>query len=1138
MFEASANEQHEVTAQLGLQARQAIEVLVAALDHIDRDRNRGLLEGFFENELYEACVTVLMRLVFLFCAEERKQLPYGEPFYDQHYAASTLSARLREVADRNGEEVLEHSFDAWGRLLALFRAVHGGVEHEAMRLPAYGGSLFDVDRFPFLEGRTRGQAIGEAEPLDISNRTVLHVLEALQFLQMKGGANGERERRRLSFAGLDVEQIGHVYEGLLDHTTYRAKAPMLGLIGKGGEEPELGLKEIEQRYGDDAESFAAWISEETGASVAKVEKLLTKSGDELEDDARWLAACGNDKKLLARVRPFSLLVRHTSFGDPMVMPAGTLYVSDSPERRSTGTHYTPQSLTEPIVRHALEALVYDGPCEGKPAAEWTLKSARALLSLKICDLAMGSGAFLVQACRYLADRLIEAWERAESSSSGQVVVTPEGDLGRGALTEQVIPRDPKERSIVARRIVADRCLFGVDKNPLAVEMAKLSLWLITMQRDRPFTFLDHALRCGDSLLGVHDLEQVRRFHLSPDRAADVRDLFDFRGRLGPAVTRAIAKRRELESFTVRDLHDAEAKAKLLRECEEGLREAYLVADALIAAARAAGPGNAAVEARSMQAWAARLGATLGAKDDREAKLRHLRSEVDTVLAGSGDARTWRPFHWLLEFPEAFAAGGFDAVVSNPPFQYGTIAASRLGEDYMALLQRHSPPWHGKADLVVGFVKRGVQVAPRGHVGLISTSSILRGETSESCLAPLKAAGCAARFAWSPRPWPGTAQVEFVAFCLTKDWNGRRLLDDMTVAEIDGQFRAGGTTSDALPNKLVKSSLCAMLGVKLSPQNRPIAATECKSLSPEARGVLIPVVGGDELYSYVHLYDEAPLVIDRRRLAVLSERKRASLVSELGIADEESLEHSRPANALWVEAAQNPLCFACGETSVHLAFRKVDLNRCLPKHKAVLFPARHWGVFGILQSSIHVEWAWKWGLRRKRDLVYSAKRCAATFPVPHLEQVMLERLSARSLAYHETRESLMLASDQGPTSLYNLFHDSSQRSAEIESLREVHAEIDRLLLTAYGWTDLNPQHGFFRQREGVRYTMEGSILREILDRLLAMNYERYAEEASQGLQGDTPEPDEDSDPPPTTEMRSAALKPTRRKPKDKKTLTLL
>ena len=120
---------------------------------------------------------------------------------------------------------------------------------------------------------------------------------------------------------------------------------------------------------------------------------------------------------------------------------------------------------------------------------------------------------------------------------------------------------------------------------MAVEMAKLSLWLITMQKDRPFTFLYHAIRCGDSLLGVTSREQIEHFHLDPERGKELHhSLFDFTAVCAPALQTAIEKRRQIESFPVNSIRDAEEKERLLKEAEEALSEVRLIGDLIIGAA--------------------------------------------------------------------------------------------------------------------------------------------------------------------------------------------------------------------------------------------------------------------------------------------------------------------------------------------------------------------------------------------------------------------------------------------------------------------------------------------------------------------------------------------------------------------------
>ena len=167
--------------------RQAVEVLVRSIDRANRDNGGALLKGVAEDKLYEAALTVMMRLVFLFCAEERDLLLLGDELYDKNYAVSTLREQLRVTATNFGEEVLERRHDAWSRLLTTFRAVYGGIQHQRLKLPAYKGELFDPDRFPFLEGRMSGTTWKDTpcQPIPVDNRTVLHLLEALQVLQVR-----------------------------------------------------------------------------------------------------------------------------------------------------------------------------------------------------------------------------------------------------------------------------------------------------------------------------------------------------------------------------------------------------------------------------------------------------------------------------------------------------------------------------------------------------------------------------------------------------------------------------------------------------------------------------------------------------------------------------------------------------------------------------------------------------------------------------------------------------------------------------------------------------------------------------------------------------------------------------------------
>ena len=277
-----------------------------------------------------------------------------------------------------------------------------------------------------------------------------------------------------------------------------------------------------------------------------------------------------------------------------------------------------------------------------------------------------------------------------------------------------MPADPIEREALAHRLVAERCLYGVDKNPMAVEMAKLSLWLITLAKDRPFSFVDHALRAGDSLLGVTDLKQLRVAHLNPGwhRQASLDLGFD---EIEAAVDRALALRHELEAFVVNDVLDAERKAAMLAQADAALDDARLLGDLIVGAALAqlddADPLASADVARNIRTMVdheapelERMVARTQLQALAETWLVETRRAVGDVPEVVWDDR--HPFHWALEFPEVRERGGFDAIVGNPPFQGGKKISGALGGQYRDyLVEWLAGGARGSADLVAYFYLR-------------------------------------------------------------------------------------------------------------------------------------------------------------------------------------------------------------------------------------------------------------------------------------------------------------------------------------------------------------------------------------------------------------------------------------------------
>lgn len=860
----SAQNQQEVTDQLGLQVRKAVEVLVQAVDRINADRNGQLLTGVGEKELYQAALTVMMRLVFVLSAEERGLLLLGDPLWNRHYAVSTLRDQLREVPDEN---LLAYRHDAWSRLLSTFRAIHAGVEHDQMRMPAYGGALFDPDRFPFLEGRQSGTHWQEvpAQPLPVSNRTVLHLLEALQFLQMRIPGGGV-EPRRLSFRALDIEQIGHVYEGLLDHTARRAASTVLGLRGSGGDDVEVELSALEAKAAESEQALVDYLKERTGRSLAALRSDLRR--EEPPNALALQAVCAGHDGLYSRIARFANLLRDDSSGHPVVIHTGSVYVTKGSDRRSTGTHYTPRTLTEEVVKTTLDPLLYTGVSQGIEPSPETLKTPTEILALKVCDPACGSGAFLVQACRYMAERVVEGWAKAEAESGGSGPLTVPEALPAGAShSQQLLPPEPEERLALARRLVAERCLYGVDFNPMAVEMAKLSLWLVTLHKHRPFTFLDHAIKCGDSLLGLHDPAQLERFHIVPSRA-QTRVVDYLLTEIQQLLAEARRKREALERFTALDVRDAELKAQLHREAENSLAMVRVLADLIVGAALSTAGSNAERSATLLDARLEDLllqaGSALeptaeqrlAAESGQYTSLWPLRQSASRMLGtatGSGEPR--RPFHWLVEFPEVFAesgTGGFDALIGNPPWVGGQKITGLFGTDYRDLLVLNlAEGRRGSADLCAYFFLRATQVLrPDGTFGLLAVNTIAEGDTRQVGLEAMLRQGIPLYAVRTDLVWLGDAAVvPRAVHGVRGTWNGIRRINKAEVPFISAFLSAEDEWSpkplEANAGKSFIGSYVLGMGFTMSPEAAQ-AHIERDSRNAEA---LFPYLNGEDLNSH-------------------------------------------------------------------------------------------------------------------------------------------------------------------------------------------------------------------------------------------------------------------------------------------------
>lgn len=1089
LIKASAENQHEVTDQLGAQVRSAVQILIQTLDKADQDRGRKLLKDIPEDRLYESAITVMMRLVIMLFAEEQKLFPVDDEIYDNYYAISTLYEQLSKEKD---EEVLGRSYDAWCRLLAAARMVYGGVQHDRIHLPAYGGSLFNPDRFPFLEGRQAGTSwlTSVADPLPVDNRTILHLLEAIQFLRVS--VPGAVERLRLSFRALDIEQIGHVYEGLLEYKAARASEVLLGLAGdKGHPMAVMALSELELFRSKGIDQLAEVIKDQTGRTASSIKNALKKNID-LDFSSRLGFACGNDESLIERIYPFTNLLREDDYENLVVIQPGSVYVTQGNTRRVTGTHYTPRSLTEPIVRNTLEPLVFTGPAEGLPEEKWHLKSPAVLLNLKICDMAMGSGSFLVQVIRYLSERLVESWEMlspvVDPSVSEPRWMTPEGVFDE--TREGALPNNTNERLRLARRLVADRCIYGVDKNPLAVEMGKLSIWLVTMDKECPFTFLDHALKCGDSLVGIDEQEFLNWARTQNKQSTW--SLFD--DEIRKELELAKEKRRELEAFQVRGITDIDIKENLLQEAEKAVARIKLGCDLLIGA-RLQGLPKAEQEqeeGRLLLNWMA------GKTEDSE-RCRRALCEAQKVHA----------LHWFLEFPEVFRYGGFNAFVGNPPFMAGMRISTRLGSDYYNYLSSLKEDKPGTADLCAYFFNRAFSLLRMyGCIGLIVTNTISQGDTREYSLGDITKEGDIYNCNKTMK-WPGDAAVDISTVNIYKgEWKGILQLNSEEVSFISSLFDTCQIIHQ--PEILFENDRRSYIGHYAYGKGFVITNEEREELiekSPKNKKVIFPFLTGDDINSSPNVCASRYAInfgeMDKHQAKSYSECW--DLVYERVRPERLKLKNIKLREKWWIYARSKQelmeaissldYVFVQPSPTKYLSFMRVKANQVFA-HPVVVFPTDSFLFFSILISNLHETWVRKFSSTLSNTLRYTPTDSFQTFPFP--SKYDIEELLNLGTALHKFRKQVMQNNQEGLTDTYNRFHDPDEMQSPIKHLRELHKQIDREVARVYGWDDIDLGHGFHETDQGLRFTISDAARREILIRLLKLNHERYEEEVAQGL----------------------------------------
>jgi hypothetical protein len=1066
--------QGEVSTRLSEQVLEALHLLLRGFEAADGAANGALLQALRRadrrSELSNGLLTVILRLVFLLYAEDKGLMPQSTA-YVTSYSVTGVYEQLRDDEARF-PDTMHQRFGAWARLLTLFRLVFRGGKSGDFSLPKRHGELFDPDRFPFLEGRQDGDHFSADRSVKltsvprVSDGTVLGVLRNLLIL------DGER----LSYRALDVEQIGSVYES------------MMGF-------------ELEVATGRSVALRPAHV-------VVDLDALLKVPAPKRAKALKELAAVdvsGNTAKAVAEAHSVDALIaaleRRLSPFTKTPLPAGALYLQPGNERRRSGSHYTPRSLTEPIVRTTLEPVLKSlGPTP----------TPQEILALKVCDPAMGSGAFLVEACRYLGEALKEAWARWKLSPR----VPPDEDL-----------------TLHARRVVAQRCLYGVDKNPMAVQLSKLSLWLFTLAKEHPFTFLDHALKCGDSLIGL-SRTQVARFTWEDD-ATSFTQIFS-------SHIEALVMKGEKLRMQIHALEDPPDTTELLalnEAAEQSLETARYLGDLVIAAFFEGGKEKAKRErlqklaSRVHAAFTQTLGNRSALSDQGVApEVAQLNQQLRGMLE---DARAEvahipeRPFHWELEFPEVFGAGrdGFDGFVGNPPFSGKNGISEAGGDEYIPWLQTLHEGAHGNADLSAHFFRRTFSLLEEhGTLGLISTNTIAQGDTRATGLQKIVASGGMVYAATRSMMWPGNAAVAVSVVHVAK---GRdigsvrtKVLDGKQVPEINSRLRGKPERADPVPLKAnadlsYVGTIVLGMGFVLTPEERVQYVRE----DPRSAERIYPYIGGGEVNShptqahnrYVICFSEIPkkkgekfrsLSEDEakqwpalyRRVERLVKPERATNGREVYRRNWWLFAEQRP--ALYESLAGLRVITARSLTSANWCFDRLSTGPVFDQ-TLIVFCSESWALFSTIHSRMHEVFSNFVGATMKEDPRYSITRAFDPFPFPQpdprTEVPALEEIGER---LYTARAELMKALNQGLTTTYNQLKDAGCQEAEVVRLRALHLDLDRAVLDAYGWSDLQVPPYTTPETDEERAALE-AFEDELLDRLFALNQHRAGLERVSG-----------------------------------------
>lgn len=814
------------------------------------------------------------------------------------------------------------------------------------------------------------------------------------------------------------------------------------------------------------------------------------------------------------------------------------------DRAASGSHYTPEQLVQPLIRHSLDhvishklatakaavlalvpasALAQRGGAGGATlAAEIGQAQAAALLSIRICDVACGSGHMLLSAARRLAVEVARA------------------------RTQEDQPSPSAQRQ--AQREVIGQCIYGVDYNPLAVELCKVALWLEAHNPGEPLNFLDHHIRCGNAIVGLARAEDLDRgiateaFKTLPGDDKSTAAAFRKRNKEEHAVpnqTNLFAETAVAELHTLghsyerlrlmpsHTLAEVEAKHQAYRQLSHGPTHHRLQLLADLQVAPFFIPKTLATKDLLLT-----QGAYHSCFSDEL-----ISRDIAKVYANSRKEK--RFFHWFLEFPDVMGEnGGFDCILGNPPFLGGLKLSTKYGHHMLNWLYSEYPAMGGTADLVGYFFRRAFSLLRQdGFLSLISTNTISQGDTRKGSLEEITTNGRGIiNHAVRSIKWPGQAAVDVALVTITKRvWSESFMLNEQIVEKITPYLTDGQTVIN--PSQLQENADKSFVGSYVLGKGFLLESKVAEEMIADNKvysDIISSYINGDDLNSppdqptrrYVINFFDWPIrrysieewkKLDKFEKQTVNEKieqdkfvrfsppwfggKVANdypncleILDNLVRPEREKLNRDVRRERWWLFGERSPKLYRTISSQKRVMVVSQTCKYPFPtfwdvgsvfSHMTIVISLDSFSDFSLLTSSHFNEWNWQYcATLGSTTLRFNPSDGFQTFPFPqNITPVNRAALATIGETYNEHRHQLMLDLNLGLTKTYNLFHTPDLTPAALAKaaklppeaipyatellqrllhLRELHRKLDEVVATAYGWFDLPLAHGFQEQ----------------------------------------------------------------------------